>query len=214
MARVKPRNAPSPRRPKGDKHSSLRKDIYASYVAHPRYGTRPTLTGLNPDPLDSGVFLHWHSPAGCRISWTAVAADLSLQAPATIAITHYFDVKRVCRECERPFIFFAREQKHWYEELGFGLDSDCASCPPCRKAAQGTARLRQRYEELFHVANRSADENLEMADCCLGLVEKKVFHRRQLERVRALLGKLPEAVRAQAACVALRARLAQCEDLS
>jgi hypothetical protein len=52
---------------------------------------------------------------------TAVAADVSRQIFTTMPVTHYFDVKRVCRGCQRPFLFFADEQKHWYEELGFSI---------------------------------------------------------------------------------------------
>ena len=40
-------------------------------------------------------------------------------------MTHYFDAKRVCRKCERPFLFFAEEQKYWYEDLRFPLEADC-----------------------------------------------------------------------------------------
>ena len=143
---------------------------------------------MNPDTVFGGdTYLHWHSPKQCRIPNTAIAADLSRQTPATVPVTHYFDVKRQCRDCDRPFIFFAAEQKYWYEELGFGLDSDCVRCAPCRKRQQGLARKRERYEELFHVPHRTTDEALEMADCCLSLVEASVFHARQIERVRALL---------------------------
>jgi hypothetical protein len=167
---------------------SRSKDKYASFVDHPRYGRRPYITGLNPETVYGGdTHLHWHSPKECRIPNTAIPADLSRQVAATVAVTHYFDVIRTCRACGKSFIFFAEEQKHWYEEIGFGLDSDCVRCVPCRKRQQGIARTRERYEELFHVHNRSADENLEMADCCLTLIEQSAFHRRQTERVRMLL---------------------------
>jgi len=163
-------------------------DKYASFVDHPRYGKRPYITGLNPETVyGGGIFLHWHSPKECRIPNTAIPADLSRQVAATVPVTHYFDVVRTCRDCGRSFIFFAQEQKHCYEELGFSLDSDCVRCVPCRKRQQGIARIRERYEELFHVQNRSSDKNLEMADCCLTLIEQSVFHRRQTERVRMLL---------------------------
>lgn len=166
-------------------------DKYASFVEHPRYGRRPHVTGLNPETIFGGdTFLHWHSPKECRIPNTAIPADLSQQVAATVPVTHYFDVVRTCRDCGRPFLFFAQEQKHWYEELGFGLDSDCVRCVPCRKRQQGIARVRERYEGLFHVRNRSSEENLEMADCCLSLIEQSVFHRRQTERVRMLLNQV------------------------
>ena len=191
---------------------------YTEYVDHPRYGRRPNFTGLTPDPVAPDVSLHWNSTGDREITqrlqsltgkkWsygdlssytgeikripnTAIEADLTRQTAAYAPVTHYFDLDRICRDCGKPFIFFAEEQKHWYEELGFGLDSDCVRCVPCRKRQRGIARKRERYEELFHIPNRTNDENLEMADCCLSLIESSVFTRRQLERVRMLLNKIP-----------------------
>ncbi len=139
-------------------------DKYAEFVDHPRFGRRPQLTGLNPSPADRGVHLHWNAttrneiatqfesvmgkkwPSGGlhafsartkRIANTAIVADLSRQTAATMAVTHYFDLECNCRDCGRSFIFFAEEQKYWYEELGFGLDSDCVHCVECRKRQQG-----------------------------------------------------------------------------
>jgi hypothetical protein len=109
-------------------------------------------------------------------------------------VTHYFDARRQCRDCGRPFIFFAEEQKHWYEELGFALEADCVRCADCRKTQRGVERERQRYEELFHVSDRTIDQNVEMAECCVSLVESAAFPRRQLQRVRMILKKLPPAL--------------------
>lgn len=168
---------------------------YREFVTHPRYGQGPRITGLNPETDYAGhVFLHWHSPEGSRIPNTAIAADLSRQSPATVPVTHYFDVRRLCRDCGKPFIFFAAEQKYWYEELGFSLDSDCVRCVVCRKEQQGIGKNRERYEELFHVADRSIEQTLEMADCCLSLVESGVFHKRQLQHMRAILKRLPSGL--------------------
>ena len=167
------------------KHKS---DEYKSFVKHPRYGRGPRITGMNPETVYGGeVFIHWHSSKGCRIPNTAIPADLNQQIPATVPVTHYYDVKRECKDCGRPFIFFAEEQKHWYEELGFGLESDCVRCVSCRKRQQGIAQARERYEALFHITERTDEENLEMAACCLSLIEAAIFHRRQTERVRMLL---------------------------
>ncbi len=38
----------------------------------------------------------------------------------------------VCRTCARTFLFFAREQQYWYEDLHFYIDTDCVHCPTCR----------------------------------------------------------------------------------
>lgn len=171
--------------------------MHAEFVNHPRYGRRPHITGLNPETaydVEYGVHtnIHWHSPKKCRIPNTAIPADLARQVPATVPVTHYYDVKRQCRDCGRSFIFFAEEQKHWYEELGFGLNSDCVRCVPCRKRQQRIACQRRRYEALFHVPNRTPRETLEMAECCLALIETRTFSRRQTERVRMLLNSIAD----------------------
>jgi hypothetical protein len=167
------------------------KDEYTQFVSHPRYGRQPRITGLNPEnDYGRDVFLHWHSSKECRIPNTAIPADLSRQSPATIPVTHYFDVKRQCRDCGKPFIFFAEEQKYWYEELGFCLEADCIRCIVCRKKQQGLEHKRERYEELFHVSDRTVEQNLEMVDCCLSLVEAAAFHKRQLQNMRMILKKL------------------------
>jgi hypothetical protein len=167
-------------------------DEFDQFVSHPRYGRRPRTTGLNPGTTATGdVVLHWHTPDQCRIPNTALAADLSRQSRATVPVTHYFDAKRQCRDCGRWFIFFAEEQKHWYEELGFALEADCIRCVDCRRKQRGLERARQRYEDLFHVVDRTPDQDLEMAECCVALVETGVFHTRQLERVRMSLNRIP-----------------------
>jgi hypothetical protein len=173
--------------------ASKEKRLYDNFVYHPRYGRGPNITGLNPETVYGGnVYLHWHSPKECRIPNTAIEADLTKQSQATIAVTHYFDVTRKCRDCGKSFIFFAQEQKYWYEDLGFTLNLDCVRCVPCRKRQRGIARKRERFEELFHLEKRTADENLEMADCCLSLIEEGIFHTRQTERVRMLINRLAD----------------------
>lgn len=185
-------------------------DDYREFVPHPRYGRRPRITGLNPETDYGGdVFLHWHSPRECRIPNTAIVADPSRQSPATVPVTHYYDVRRQCRECGRPFIFFAAEQKYWYEELGFALEADCVTCVDCRKKQQGIERTRRRYEELFHVTDRTVEQDLEMVDCGLSLIESAAFHKKALPRLRTILTRLaslPED-KAQVGSEALRARL-------
>jgi hypothetical protein len=166
----------------------MAEDKYDSYVEHPRYGRRPRYTGLNPQTdFGGGTFLHWHSSGSCRIPNTAIPADPLRQSPATVSVTHYFDVERECRDCRRMFIFFAAEQQHWYEELQFGLDSDCVRCPPCRKKRQESTELREQYESLLHQPNRDERQTLTMAECCLKLIESGDFTTNQCQRVRALI---------------------------
>jgi hypothetical protein len=211
-----------------------RLEDYEDHAEHPRYGKAPRLTGLDPDPNSSAVHLHWNTrhytqtqlreierllgwhptfpDDGTRmVRGTAVAADLARQTPTTVPVTHYYDIDKVCRDCGRRFVFFADEQKHWYEELGFPLEADAVRCPPCRKRLQQIARMRQRYEELLHLPNRTAEESLEMAECCLGLIEECIFHPRQTERVRGLLNSVPAERRSEQPFLDLSARVRAAE---
>jgi hypothetical protein len=150
------------------------------------------LQGLTPRPNTAETFSFIGTrPRNVVSPHTAIPADRSRQSLATVPVTHYFDVKRQCRDCGKPFIFFAEEQKHWYEELGFALESDCVRCVVCRKKQQGLERKRERYEELFHISARTIEQDLEIVDCCLSLVEASVFHKRQLQHMRMILKKLP-----------------------
>ncbi len=65
---------------------------------------------------------------------------------------------------------------------------------PLSKKQKGIARQKERYEELFHVPQRSTAETLEMAECSLALIEAGTFSQRQTERIRAMLHTIPENI--------------------
>jgi hypothetical protein len=168
------------------------RDRYRDYVEHPLYGRCPRITGQNPqDDWENGIYLGWHSPIGERIADTAITADTSKQVSRPVPVTHYYDVKRLCRDCKRLFLFFAEEQKFWYETLGFPLESDCVRCIDCRKTQQEYAEQRQTYERLLPRTDRSDKETLELATCALTLIECGVFGTRTIERVRSFLNSIP-----------------------
>jgi putative zinc ribbon protein len=161
---------------------------YADFVEHPRYGKGPRLTGLDVDFTPDGkVICHWHSPPGVRIPKTAIAAHVPSQAPATIPVTHYYDAKRVCRKCGKPFLFFAEEQKYWYETLRFPLEADCLECVPCRKDEQQLRAARQKYDALLAATTRSDADTLKLVDCAVLLVESSVFSGKVLPKLRGFL---------------------------
>lgn len=184
------------------------------YVPHHRYGDQPRYTDLRPDSKGGAVNYHWNTQfsfndsrehwlewgyepeeidaIGSAIPGTAVAADLDRQTPATIPVTHYLDIERKCAECRRWFIFFAEEQKYWYEELEFPLESDCLHCSECRKVRQELQQQRFRYEELIKQDLRSRDEDFELARARLDLVAAGVFAFRQLDGVRNVLNRYPD----------------------
>lgn len=145
-----------------------------------------------PKAGEAWVKFHWYSSRESRIPNTAIEADISKQTITTMGVTHYFDELRTCQECDARFIFFAAEQKHWYEDLGFSLEANCIHCIHCRKKRQAIAQMRERYEQLFHVSSPSDAERLEIAECCLGLIEAGVFSPRKTEHVRAQLNRVSD----------------------
>jgi hypothetical protein len=178
---------------------------HSRFVAHPRYGKGPRFTGLDvADSSDGRVYCHWHSPPAVRIPNTAVVADVARQGRATLHVTHYFDARRVCRTCGQPFLFFAEEQKHWYEDLRFPLEADCRDCPPCRKDKQRVRSMRQKYDALLEKTARTHAETLELMETGLFLVEAAVFSAKLLPKLRGVLKPLlldtegPYYTRAQA----------------
>jgi hypothetical protein len=196
-------------------------DKYAEFVEHPRYGRGPRITGVNPHPGDPGVHLHWNAttyqeivsqyeavigkwPFGDvgasaertkRIANTAVPADLTRQGKATVLVTHYFDLERICRDCGKPFIFYAAEQKHWYETLRFPLEADAIRCPVCRKRNQALGKTRATYERLQKLRNPADSDTIRLTESLLTLVENGIFSTRQTEHARALIKTLPDDAR-------------------
>ena len=167
---------------------------FTEYVEHPRFGRRPRITGDNPQTDFGGdTYLHWHSPKGVRVPGTAIKADTSKQVEPTVAVSHYYDSRRTCESCGRPFLFFAEEQKYWYEELGFRLEADCIRCVPCRKIHQGIERSRQRYVELRTQKTRSAKETVELCREGIQLVEKQLFTQKKIAEILGWLNALPES---------------------
>lgn len=184
------------------------------YVEHPRYGKVPRLTGLDADMDSMDVHLHYRLRTFTRplfdafrrggwqipeigedsprlIPGTAIAADLTRQTPSTMPVSHYYDEERRCIDCRRLFVFFAEEQRYWYEELHFPLDADCVRCYPCRRQQRGIERTKRDYEELVTLADPSPDDMARMAFARLLLVESGRFHSRQLDHVRAFLRQHP-----------------------
>ncbi len=160
-----------------------------NWEVHPRYGNQPRFTGLNPLQFKDGAFLGWHGE-DCRIPGTAITANPDSQVGACVQITHFFDHGMHCADCGRAFIFFAEEQKFWYETLKMPLDVNCIRCLACRKAKRDIAGLRATYEQLLSRPDRTVDDDLELTNAGLSLVEDGVFQVKSLEKIRATLNRL------------------------
>lgn len=173
------------------------------YIPHPRFGSGPRYTGLDPDPATDEVVVNWNTviPSsvdaelagewrGVAIPGTAIRAHhwKNSEAPQ---LTHYFDLERRCHDCLRWFIFYAEEQRFWNEKAGLPLFVDCTRCTKCRRERRHLRHERARYEELATRADLDREEAFELARCALTLVSTGVLGPRPLERVRQVLNRYP-----------------------
>ena len=196
--------------------SSWNEEEFAHFAPHPRFGQRPRRTGLNPQTnFFSGVYLHWHSPEDCRVSNTAITANTDKQRQPTVAVTHYYDVKRLCRDCKRPFLFFAVEQAYWYEELQLPLEADCVRCTDCRSNARELSSIRTEYESLVTQEALSLEESVTLVQHGLRLVEEQIFGKKVLQRLAAQLNQIAEPLQQTSATTyeSLRTQM-QCLQLA
>ena len=119
-------------------------------------------------------------------------------------------LERVCRDCAKAFAFSAAEQKHWYEELGFLLDSTAVRCAPCRTRRRHLERARRGWELALRAAEASpsVEEHLGVARAALAVfgaggrvpIDKALAHCTRAQR----LGATAEAERLRAQLRALR----------
>lgn len=171
---------------------------YENFVEHPRFGKAPNVTGLNPDPkMDRSVYFHWHSPRDSRIPNTAIEANRSRQNSGLGYVTHYIDALRKCVDCDRSFIFYAKEQQYWYETLQFNLSANCIRCCDCRKSVRDDKWIKSKHDQLIANDDRTEKQNLELAELALNLYERCGFGKTTLELVRHCLNSIPEQSKIQ-----------------
>src|SRR5262245_43605220 len=105
-----------------------RKDPYAGFVEHPRYGRGPRISGHDGDEEGRA---HWFYRNSKIIPGTAISGNPDRQRTWGVRFLWYFDVEVTCVACRKPFIFFAAEKKHWAEALHFIEDARAVRCVPC-----------------------------------------------------------------------------------
>ena len=130
-----------------------RLDTPRKFVDHPRYGDQPILSGEGFSESEVRA-AHWsyarhHYTPQILFPETAIRANPMKQRTGHGWRRLYVDIARPCRTCKRWFLFFALEQKHWYEGLGFFIDADCVDCQDCRHQTHEHRRRRARYAELL-----------------------------------------------------------------
>jgi hypothetical protein len=150
--------------------SKKRKTIYKEYVNHPRYGDRPISSGSNFS-RDEILKSWWGYDGEIIFPESAIEADVARQNYSVFPRSLYVDIEKQCMNCNRSFIFFAHEQKYWYEDLNFIIDADCVKCVECRIQEQRLRLLVKEYEVLTKNMLRSAEETVKLKELASKLHE-------------------------------------------
>ncbi len=128
-----------------------------SFVEHPRYGSLPHVSRIRvPESETRSGF--WSLRRDDLFPESVLLADTEKQNYSVFPRRYYVDVRRVCRQCDRPFIFFAKEQRYWFETLRFFVDADCVQCPDCRRESRSVQRRMRRYSDAMARQRLNDDE--------------------------------------------------------
>jgi len=136
--------------------SKKKKSKYAKFVNHPRYGDKPRYTN-DKHSMTEILKSYWGYKEDEVILSTCIEANLEKQNYTVFPRSIYVDLMRNCASCRRKFIFYAKEQQYWYEELRFFIDCDCVKCVDCRKKEQKLKQLIKKYH-LLHTSKRTVEE--------------------------------------------------------
>jgi len=151
--------------------SSKRKSMQKPYVVHPRYGDKPTCSGESHS-VEEILSSHWSYRRESIFPESAIAADTTKQNYSLYPRTIYVDIEKRCAACGRWFIFFAKEQKYWFESLGFYIDADCAKCIDCRKKEQEVRVQMNQYAQLVKKKDLTEEEVRSLKRVALELFQK------------------------------------------
>ncbi len=140
-------------------------------VPHPRarqmaassHGRRPQ---MSTDEIRATCFHR-----GTIIPGTAALANTALQCWCCFPRKLYADILKQCRTCARPFVFYANEQRFWFETLRLPVDVDCVNCPACRKHAHRVKAALARYAKALHELRLDAKDMKTFVDDALFLFE-------------------------------------------
>ena len=150
-------------------------------VPHPHYGRSPQLHGERLK--EAAAFGLYHYQPAWTFPVTRIPADPSRQNYSMMPRSDYVDVLKKCRDCSRWFIFFAKEQQHWFEELQFFVDSDCVRCAECRREQRHRKGVQRRYTALLMEPSPDHEQIAQLLTDTICLWKSGVFQKQhQLDR--------------------------------
>ncbi|HEY3319367.1 MAG TPA: zinc-ribbon domain containing protein [Planctomycetota bacterium] len=94
---------------------------------------------------------------------SAQRADVAKQDFSVCPRHWYVNATFRCKACDTKFVFSAEEQRFWYEERRFYVDSRPRQCPACRKQDRRMKLLKQRYDSLISKAVAGKDVGAKQA---------------------------------------------------
>jgi arsenate reductase-like glutaredoxin family protein len=116
---------------------------------------------------------------------SVIIADETKQNYSVMPRPYYVDILKSCRDCQNEFIFYATEQRHWYETLGFFTQADCVRCPKCRVTDQTLRRRFKRYANNISRKDLSEEDFTTLLSDALFLFESGLLKTdQQLRRLR------------------------------
>lgn len=161
-------------------------DLPHDLVPHPRarqmaQATHRSVPAMSVEEIRSKAWQTWRSTI---VPGTAILPNEALQNYALFPRRIYADLLKQCKSCTRPFVFYANEQRFWYETLRIPVDADCVMCPPCRKHAHRVKAALFRYEKALHAPRLDAKDMKAFVEDALFLLEQGVV--RNLARLGAI----------------------------
>lgn len=78
---------------------------------------------------------------------TAIRADITKQNYTVCPRHWYVDAFMPCQSCWETFLWSAAEQRLWFEEYHFFVDSQATRCRKCRALKRQITGLKQQYDQ-------------------------------------------------------------------
>jgi hypothetical protein len=101
---------------------------------------------------------------------SAVRANIDKQNYSVCPRHWYIDATFRCQDCDALFTWTADEQRTWFEEYAFYVDSQPTRCTKCRRGRRQLKLLRQEYDRT--VGRARAGGSLEEKKRVLSLIDQ------------------------------------------
>ena len=111
---------------------------------------------------------------------TAIKANYVKQNFSICPRYWYLDTTSRCVECKEAFTFTVREQRKWYEEYFFWVDSYPIRCVECRKSKRMLKEIRKSYDA--NILNALEGDDLELKVSTIKDIDQLYEYRENLPK--------------------------------